>query len=241
MAQRAFEGGLHLHVLELGDSEVEVLDGGRWKPLTPLGGYPGSVRTDRATGSLPAFVGATQGWIESRFDLSPFLGRKIRIRLRAFDPPAPALLFVAMAGEDRLRFVRRVVEHRLVDVDDHRRRQCGEVAFLLDRRRPGRIAECSIERRDRRSRVASRTSRERADLDRLAASGMHLTLLIGQGEPVYERFEHEGTVAVLEAAPQVDLRRLPARDHTFRAPWLQRRVHDEFDRAITEAQSRRPA
>ncbi len=61
---------------------VEVLDRGRWVSVAPLSGYPGSLRTDRASGSLPAFVEESAGWIEARFDLAAFIGRSIRVSFR---------------------------------------------------------------------------------------------------------------------------------------------------------------
>lgn len=61
---------------------VEILARGRWRTLTPSGGYPGEIRTDREGGTRGAFVNSSGGWVNSIFNLSDYLGEAIRFRLR---------------------------------------------------------------------------------------------------------------------------------------------------------------
>ncbi|HXI04654.1 MAG TPA: dockerin type I domain-containing protein, partial [Candidatus Saccharimonadales bacterium] len=61
---------------------VEVLSGGRWHRVGPSGGYTGAIRTNRSDGTEPAFVNFSTGWVQSRFDLSPWVGGPIRFRFR---------------------------------------------------------------------------------------------------------------------------------------------------------------
>jgi pimeloyl-ACP methyl ester carboxylesterase len=97
-----------------------------------------------------------------------------------------------------------------------------------------------VEWRQRRQRRHVRVQRERDQLDRLLARDKRLTFLIGRDEPIYDRFRSEGMLDELDRWPNVTLRRLPTRDHTFRAPWLQAKVHAELDAAIEAELARLP-
>src|SRR5262249_45005086 len=61
---------------------VEAWNGDGWTLLVPEGGYPGDVRIDRSGAATPAFIDRSGTWVESRFDLSSFLGRSLRLRFR---------------------------------------------------------------------------------------------------------------------------------------------------------------
>jgi pimeloyl-ACP methyl ester carboxylesterase len=97
-----------------------------------------------------------------------------------------------------------------------------------------------VEWRRRRRRMQTRTQREREQLDRLRDADKRLTFLIGRDEPIYDRFRIEGLLDELDRWPNVTLHRLPTRDHTFRAPWLQAKVHSELDAAIEAELARLP-
>ncbi len=97
-----------------------------------------------------------------------------------------------------------------------------------------------VEWRQRRQRRQVRVQRERGQLDQLRDADKHLTLLIGRDEPIYDRFRGEGIIDELDRWPNLTLRRLPTRDHTFRAPWLQAKVHAELDAAIEAQLGRLP-
>jgi hypothetical protein len=90
--------------------------------------------------------------------------------------------------------------------------------------RPGRGRHGSIER--------AQTPKVDRVLDRLRDQGTQILLLLGQGEPLYEQFEREQRLGAMDRWPNVTLERIPSRDHTFRALWLQRHVADSLDRAI---------
>jgi pimeloyl-ACP methyl ester carboxylesterase len=71
-------------------------------------------------------------------------------------------------------------------------------------------------------------------LDQLRDQGTQLLLLLGEGEPLYEQFEREKRIEHMDRWPNVTLARIPTRDHTFRALWLQQEVADNLDQAIEQ-------
>jgi alpha-beta hydrolase superfamily lysophospholipase len=115
----------------------------------------------------------------------------------------------------------------------------GQVSGERIRRVAAHALKTPVESGRRRRRRRSRVERERGQLDRLCANDQRLTFLIGRDEPIYDRFRQEGILEELDRWPNVSLLRLPTRDHTFRARWLQVRVHDELDLAIETERSRR--
>ncbi|MBI3448371.1 MAG: S8 family serine peptidase [Acidobacteria bacterium] len=70
---------------------VEVWFRNQWMPIAPTAGYPGAVHTDRSEAATPAFTNLSLGYVESKFDLSPFAGGPTRVRFRAIvDNGTPA-------------------------------------------------------------------------------------------------------------------------------------------------------
>jgi pimeloyl-ACP methyl ester carboxylesterase len=115
----------------------------------------------------------------------------------------------------------------------------GQVSGERIRRVAAHAIKTPVESGRRRRRLRTRVERERGQLDRLRANDQRLTFLIGRDEPIYDRFRQEGILEELDRWPNVSLLRLPTRDHTFRARWLQARVHDELDLAIEGELARR--
>ncbi len=62
---------------------VELLDEGKWVVIAPLGGYPGEILVDRAGTKMPVYTGTSNGWVQARFTLDDFTGRRLRLRFRA--------------------------------------------------------------------------------------------------------------------------------------------------------------
>ncbi len=63
---------------------VEIWDNvtGEWEKLSPKRGYPGKITPGflNPLGGGSGFVGYSDGWVESRFDISKYKGRTIKIR-----------------------------------------------------------------------------------------------------------------------------------------------------------------
>jgi len=54
-----------------------------WQVVQPFGGYPGSAGYDcNPIQTEPAFAGASGGWVQDTFDLTPFVGQTVSIRFR---------------------------------------------------------------------------------------------------------------------------------------------------------------
>jgi pimeloyl-ACP methyl ester carboxylesterase len=139
----------------------------------------------------------------------------------------------AFDWEDELARERDVGRTReLLRSDGWRRLLSGDVSGERIRGVAAHALRTPLERGQRRRRMNTRVRREQADLDKLRDSATQLTLLIGRDEPILDRFEREGILDQLDRWPNVVLRRLPTRDHTFRAPWLQAYVHAELDAAV---------
>jgi pimeloyl-ACP methyl ester carboxylesterase len=131
-------------------------------------------------------------------------------------------------------------------VAERDRRATGQAlrSGLIERVRSGRLNAQMVRRAlrsfrpsgQRRGPHGSIERAQKADVDRvldqLRDQGTQLLLLLGQGEPLYEQFEREKRLATMDRWPNVTLERIPTRDHTFRALWLQQEVADSLDRAI---------
>lgn len=139
----------------------------------------------------------------------------------------------AFDWEDELAQERDVGRTRqLRRADGWKRLLSGDVSGERVRGVAAHALRTPLERGQRRRRMDNRVRREQADLDRLREGAKQITLLIGRDEPIFDRFGREGILDQLDRWPNVVLRRLPTRDHTFRAPWLQAHVHAELDAAI---------
>jgi hypothetical protein len=80
-------------------------------------------------------------------------------------------------------------------------------------------------RRRRRQEVAEAftTLRDRA---------IRVLLVFGHEEPLFDELEMDGHLAGLEEWPNMELRVVPGRDHTFRPLTTQRLVHEIVDREL---------
>jgi hypothetical protein len=86
----------------------------------------------------------------------------------------------------------------------------------------------------RRSELALADDVDRV-LDQLRDQGTQALLLLGQEEPLYDQFVHQGQIDRLDRWPNLTLERLPSTDHSFRALWVQREVHTHLDAALDRA------
>jgi pimeloyl-ACP methyl ester carboxylesterase len=155
----------------------------------------------------------------------------------------PAAVLVnpfAFYWEDELVAEREMgAARRLRGVDGWRRLLSGSVTPDRVRTVAVHALRTPVERGRRRRRAQRRVRRDEGDLDRLRDAGKQLTMLIGRDEPILDRFQRDGILERLDRWPNVALHRLPTRDHTFRAPWLQDRVHAALDAAVTAELERR--
>ncbi|MEA2125842.1 MAG: hypothetical protein QOI80_2624, partial [Solirubrobacteraceae bacterium] len=155
----------------------------------------------------------------------------------------PAAVLVnpfAFYWEDELVAEREMgAARRLRGVDGWRRLLSGSVTPDRVRTVAVHALRTPVERGRRRQRAQRRVRRDEGDLDRLRDAGKQLTMLIGRDEPILDRFQRDGILERLDRWPNVALHRLPTRDHTFRAPWLQDRVHAALDAAVTAELERR--
>jgi hypothetical protein len=69
-------------------------------------------------------------------------------------------------------------------------------------------------------------------LDALRDDGKRAVLWFCPDEPLLARMERDGRIEHLDRWPNLELRRLTATDHVFRAVWMQRQVHAELDETI---------
>jgi dienelactone hydrolase len=75
-----------------------------------------------------------------------------------------------------------------------------------------------------------------ATLERLLASGKHVTMAFAVREPLPGELERSGWLDRLRDAPQIDLRRVPVNDHTFRPTVMQAQVHAALDDALAASE-----
>jgi alpha-beta hydrolase superfamily lysophospholipase len=75
-----------------------------------------------------------------------------------------------------------------------------------------------------------------ATLERLLASGKHATMAFAVREPLPGELERSGWLERLQDAPQIDLRRVPVNDHTFRPTVIQAQVHAALDDGLAATQ-----
>ncbi len=91
---------------------------------------------------------------------------------------------------------------------------------------------------------AGAEERQRKDvedvLDRLRHHDVQTLILLGNEEPLYDQFERQGQLAQLDRWPNLTLERIPSRDHSLRAGWLQREVQQRLDAALERALSDLP-
>jgi hypothetical protein len=78
-------------------------------------------------------------------------------------------------------------------------------------------------------------------LDKLRDQHTQVTLLLSEGEPLYDQFEREGRIAQLHKWPNVTIDRIPSKDHDCRAMWVQQYVHERLDLALERALAQEPA
>jgi len=71
-------------------------------------------------------------------------------------------------------------------------------------------------------------------LNRLLASGKHVTILFTEREPLRDELERSGWLARLEAAPTVTVDRVAVMDHTLRPAWAQDQLEAALDRALDQ-------
>ncbi len=71
-------------------------------------------------------------------------------------------------------------------------------------------------------------------LERWQASGKHALMLFAEHEELDEELSRSGRMARMEDWPGVSVVRIAAADHTFRASWAQRAVHDVLDAALEQ-------
>jgi Serine aminopeptidase, S33 len=73
-------------------------------------------------------------------------------------------------------------------------------------------------------------------LERLLASGKQVTMAFAVREPLPDELVRGGWWERLEGAPQIDLRRVPVNDHTFRPTVMQAQVHAALDDALAASE-----
>jgi hypothetical protein len=75
-----------------------------------------------------------------------------------------------------------------------------------------------------------------ATLEHLLASGKHVTMAFAVREPLPGELARVGWWDRLDDAPQIDLRRVPVNDHTFRPTIMQAQVHAALDDALAASE-----
>jgi pimeloyl-ACP methyl ester carboxylesterase len=88
--------------------------------------------------------------------------------------------------------------------------------------------------------MRSRTQKVDAALAELKASRKRLLFLFGDNEPLYDEMVEDGQMDVVLGAPEMQLERIPGRDHSFRPIASQRHVRAVLDQAL-EAELARTA
>lgn len=69
-------------------------------------------------------------------------------------------------------------------------------------------------------------------LDRLRDQDTQVLMLLSLGERLHDQMLRQGALDQPDRWPNLNVERIPSRDHMFRALWLQRHVHDALDRAL---------
>jgi len=128
---------------------------------------------------------------------------------------------------------------RVLQLSAWRRVLHGKVsaAHVLARLRWMLATPLQLRARSRRRR-AGRERLVRA-LDGLRDSDRRLVLLLGRGELLWDELARDGHLDRLAGWPNVELHTIPSPDHTFRAPPLQRHVHDALDQVLRTELDRR--
>jgi alpha/beta superfamily hydrolase len=78
-------------------------------------------------------------------------------------------------------------------------------------------------------------------LARLRGNETRVMMAFSDDEPLHDELEHDGFFARLGEWPNLEVRKLPGRDHTFRPIVAQRAVHALLDRELTRVLDRVPA
>ncbi|MDQ6778696.1 MAG: alpha/beta fold hydrolase, partial [Actinomycetota bacterium] len=78
-------------------------------------------------------------------------------------------------------------------------------------------------------------------LDLLRERGTQALMLFSHDEALYDQLIRQGLIDKLDRWPNLQIERIPSRDHMFRALWLQRQVHDSVDRALDRVLAALPA
>jgi hypothetical protein len=104
----------------------------------------------------------------------------------------------------------------------------------IDRARMRRFARWIVRAPFKLASRLGRGGRDEIDraLDSLRDDGKRAVLWFCPDEPLLARMERDGRLEHLDRWPNLEVRRLTATDHVFRAVWMQRRVHDELDETI---------
>jgi hypothetical protein len=89
--------------------------------------------------------------------------------------------------------------------------------------------------RPNRRRVASRVEEL---LSLLRDNGTRVMMAFSDDEPLHDELEHDGFFARLDEWPNLEVRTLPGRDHTFRPIVAQRAVQALLDRELTRVLDR---
>ena len=92
--------------------------------------------------------------------------------------------------------------------------------------------------RPNRRHVASRVEEL---LARLRENGTRVMIAFSDDEPLHDELEQDGFFARLDEWPNLEVRKLPGRDHTFRPIVAQRAVQALLDRELTRVLDRVPA
>ncbi|MHB1569246.1 MAG: alpha/beta fold hydrolase, partial [Solirubrobacteraceae bacterium] len=132
-------------------------------------------------------------------------------------------LVVERAPGDALARLRHGGLRRLVRGDFSRERLMRALRSI----EPGQLASGAKHPIER-----SQSARIEADLDRLDARGVALTLLFGTGEPLRLQLERQGVIGDLARWPSLQVEQIPSRDHMFRSLALQHHVHAALDEAL---------
>ncbi len=105
----------------------------------------------------------------------------------------------------------------------------GEIRTVAASMRPTRLRQAAAHRIERSQEDAVESA-----LDRLRAQGAQVLMLHSEGSTLYDQLLRQGLLAKHERWPNLTVERIPSRDHTFRALWLQRHVHESLDRVLDQ-------
>jgi hypothetical protein len=90
--------------------------------------------------------------------------------------------------------------------------------------RAWRLVSRGTERKQRRKTMEA--------LDTLRDRAIETLLVLGHDEPLHDQFVRQGLLDRLDRWPNLSVKRIPSRDHVFRALWLQRQVYEALTATI---------